>query len=97
MYLVADGVVQIVHGGQQLASIERNGYFGEMSILDGEPRSATALAATDCLLLKIRQEDFHQILSMHFDTALAVIQTLSRNLRAHVAQFTTPVAEDQHA
>ena len=87
LYLIVDGFVQIAHANEQLALLEPKDYFGEMSILDGEPRSATATAAVDCLLLKIRQEDFHQILAAHFDASLAVIKTLSRNLRTHVSMF----------
>lgn len=87
LFLIVDGFVQIAHANEQLALLNPQDYFGEMSILDGEPRSATATAATDCLLLKIRQEDFHQVLSMHFDASLAIIKTLSRNLRAHVAMY----------
>jgi CRP-like cAMP-binding protein len=87
LFLIVDGFVQISHAEEQLALLGPKDYFGEMSILDGEPRSATARAAVDCLLLKIRQEDFHQILSAHFDASLAVIKTLSRNLRTHVAMY----------
>ena len=87
LYLIVDGFVQIAHADEQLALLGAKDYFGEMSILDGEPRSATATAAVDSLLLKIRQEDFHQIMATHFDASLAVIKTLSRNLRKHVAMF----------
>ena len=95
LFLIVDGFVQISHADEQLALLGPKDYFGEMSILDGEPRSATATAAVDCLLLKIRQEDFHQILSSHFDASLAVIKTLSRNLRTHVAMYArTPRPND---
>jgi CRP/FNR family transcriptional regulator/CRP/FNR family cyclic AMP-dependent transcriptional regulator len=56
-------------------------YFGEMSILDGEPRSATAVAKADSLLLEIRQEEFHGILARHFEAALGIIKTLSERIR----------------
>ena len=92
LFLIVDGVVQIAHADEQLALLSAKDYFGEMSILDGEPRSATAIAAVDCLLLKIQQEDFHQILSAHFDASLAVIKTMSRNLRTHVAMYARSAA-----
>jgi CRP-like cAMP-binding protein len=87
LFIIVEGSVQIARRGEPLALLQARDYFGEMSILDGEPRSASATAFKDSLLLKISQEEFHEILSTHFDTALAVIKTLSRNLRAHVIQY----------
>ena len=87
LFIIVDGSVQISRSGEPLALLQTRDHFGEMSILDGEPRSASAVAVRDCLLLKISQEEFHDILSTHFDTALAVIKTLSRNLRSHVIQY----------
>jgi CRP-like cAMP-binding protein len=87
LFLIVDGSVDITRAGEAIAHLGPRDYFGEMSILDGEPRSATAVAASDCALITIRREEFHRILAMNFDAALAVIKTLSRNLRAHVAVF----------
>ena len=81
MFLIAEGEVQIHRGEGQLAVLRQQDYFGEMSILDGEPRSASASALTDCLLLRINQADFHDILSHHFEVALTIIRTLTRRLR----------------
>ena len=81
MYLIAEGTIKIHVGDEELAQLTVRDYFGEMSILDGEPRSASATAASDCLLLRVKQEDFHYILSQRFDVALNIIQTLTRRLR----------------
>lgn len=55
LYLVGEGAVKISkrgRGGQEetLGFIEPGNFFGEMSLLDGEPRSATAVAAQPTLL-----------------------------------------------
>ena len=81
MFLIAEGEVRIHRGEAQLAVLKRQDHFGEMSILDGEPRSASASAHTDCLLLRINQADFYDILSHHFEVALTIIRTLTRRLR----------------
>jgi len=82
MFLIVEGNIKIHIGEDQLAQLTVQDYFGEMSILDGEPRSASATAISDCLLLRIKQDDFHYILSQRFDVALNIIQTLTRRLRS---------------
>ena len=82
MFLIAEGEVRIHQNGSELAILREQDYFGEMSILDGEPRSASAAAASDCLLLRINQSGFHDILSNHPEVALAIIRTLSQRLRS---------------
>ena len=81
MFLIVEGEVNIHQDNEQLAVLKSQDYFGEMSILDGEPRSASATAITDCLLLRIQQADFYHILSQRFEVALTIIQTLTRRLR----------------
>ena len=81
MFLIVEGEVRIYRGEMELAVLKEKDYFGEMSILDGEPRSASVTALSDCLLLRISQADFHEILSGHFEAALAIIRTLTRRLR----------------
>jgi len=81
MFLIVEGEVEIHRDTESLAVLGRHDYFGEMSILDGEPRSATVTARSDCLLLRLRQSDFYGILERHFNVALTIIHTLTRRLR----------------
>jgi CRP-like cAMP-binding protein len=81
LYVVVEGAVSIRKGGRVLRTLRDRDSFGEMSILDGEPRSAAAVADADSVLLEIRQEQFHDILARHFEVAVAVIRTLSRRIR----------------
>ncbi len=59
--------------------------FGEMALLENEPRSATVTAATDCHLLEIAQEDFLGLIERDRDLGckllLRLAQLLSRHLR----------------
>tara|TARA_Y100000588_G_scaffold386189_1_gene481200 strand:- start:110 stop:565 length:456 start_codon:yes stop_codon:yes gene_type:complete len=81
MFLIVEGSVRIHTDALALAVLGEKDYFGEMSILDGEPRSASATADTDCLLLRIDQDNFQTILSNHFEVALTIIRTLTQRLR----------------
>ena len=81
MFLIVEGEIEIHRESKPLAVLKSHDYFGEMSILDNEPRSATATARADCLLLRIRQSDFYDILERHFNVALTIIHTLTGRLR----------------
>ena len=81
MFLIVEGNVLIHRNERDLAELKAKDYFGEMSILDGEPRSASATATSDCLLLRIKQADFHEILSQRVQVAMTIIKTLTQRLR----------------
>jgi len=82
LYLVLDGRVRIDRDEQVIAELGERECFGEMSILDGAPRSATATAIEDTNLLKIARDDFQEILSEKPEIALGVIKVLSRRVQA---------------
>jgi small-conductance mechanosensitive channel/CRP-like cAMP-binding protein len=57
LFVVAEGRAAVsVEPGGELATIEAGGYFGEMSLLTGEPRSATVSARGDCRVFEIEAE-----------------------------------------
>jgi CRP/FNR family cyclic AMP-dependent transcriptional regulator len=82
MFLIVEGQVRIHVGDTQLSMLGAAEPFGEMGVLDGEPRSAAATAVSDCLLLRIRKDDFHRILFRSPEASLAVLKTLCLRLRA---------------
>ena len=94
MYVIADGSVRIHDGDKTLASLPQGAFFGELSILDGETRSATATAETDCLLLVIRQDSFRRILSKQFDVTDNLLKILARRIREHSTQLQQEQNED---
>jgi small-conductance mechanosensitive channel/CRP-like cAMP-binding protein len=63
MYVVASGrvVVRLEPEGREVATIERGGYFGEMSLLTGEPRTATVVARGDVHVIEIDAEVFRRL------------------------------------
>jgi CRP-like cAMP-binding protein len=67
MFIVLSGTVRVVVGPerQEVARIGRGGYFGEMSLLTGEPRSATVLASGDVVVVEIDAELFRRIGAIH--------------------------------
>jgi len=81
MFLIVDGEVSIERGETPLKMLGPKDFFGEMSIIDGEPRSASALAQKDCLLLRIDKQDFQELLSTYNSAAVSVVRALNRRLR----------------
>lgn len=90
-YLILGGAVRIsrfVAGmGEEALSILRPGsYFGEMSLIDEAPRSATAIAHERCRLFMMRRRDLEDLLFVDRDLAYELlwnfVRTLSRRLRA---------------
>ena len=86
LYVVATGQVKVVligeDGREVILSVMGPGeFFGEMSLLDDEPRSAHVIAMEDSSLAVLRREDFEGILTSTPQIALALLRELSRRLR----------------
>jgi CRP/FNR family cyclic AMP-dependent transcriptional regulator len=58
LYIVKRGSVALSAHGQALESVGEGGLFGEMAVIDREPRSATAVAESDCDLVTIDKRRF---------------------------------------
>ena len=78
---------------------ENGVYFGEMSLLENDPRSATVTASTDCRLLELHQKDCLELIqhnpAMGAKLLLRLAQLLSRHLRKtnqDVVKLTTALA-----
>jgi small-conductance mechanosensitive channel/CRP-like cAMP-binding protein len=67
MFVVANGtaVVTLEPYGQEVATIEAGGYFGEMSLLTGEPRTATVVARGDTQVIEIDANLFRRLGATH--------------------------------
>lgn len=87
MYLLLEGRIRIACeslSGREITLdiLKDGGFFGEMALLDGEPRSATAVAETPGQLLVLRRADFQSFLHRSPAASIALLAFLSRRLRA---------------
>jgi CRP-like cAMP-binding protein len=64
-----------------LALLGRGDAFGELALLDGEPRSTDAVAREETQLLSLHQEDFRRFLSERPQVAMGLLAVLSRMVR----------------
>ena len=86
VFLVMSGTVKITRVNDEgkeviLAMLGEYEIFGEMAIIDGEARSANALAQEDCKLVAISSEDFISILKDNFSVSLALMGEMAKRLR----------------
>lgn len=79
-YVVAQGSVSVRVGlpEVEVARLGRGQYFGEMSLLTGEPRAASVIAAEDSLLLEVARPTFAAILAQVPELAAALADLLAR-------------------
>jgi len=82
MYIIEQGNVRIHKGANTLAILKDKEVFGELSLLDADTRSATATTETDCVLYKIDQEPFYELLDERPEVARGFIKILCQRLRA---------------
>lgn len=87
LYIVDSGQVKVSkineEGKEVVLSILGAGdHFGEMSLIDDEPRSASIITKTTCEFTLIRKQDFEQVLDANPQLALAMMRCLCQRLRA---------------
>ena len=81
MYIIYTGDILIHVGKTTVAVLHEKEVVGELSLLDAEPRSATAIAKTDCVLFKIEQEAFYELINSRPEIARGFIKILCNRLR----------------
>ena len=93
-YLVARGEValRVLLGGgeKEVARLQRGAFFGEMSLLTGEPRTATVVAVGDAALLGVDREAFSRVLAADE----AVMEELARIIAGRKAELATARKQD---
>lgn len=99
LYLIEAGDVEVSHGEGHghvaLATLGPKQYFGELSLIDGAPRSATVTAKTDVHLLVLDRADFVDFIHRDPDAALRVMGDLAARLR-HTNDLVAAATEDMH-
>lgn len=80
-FLILDGSARVDVSPRKRAKLKPGDYFGEMSLLDGGPRSATVTADTPLRLLVIKRRDFATLLREAPDLTQSLLTTLSRRVR----------------
>jgi CRP/FNR family transcriptional regulator, cyclic AMP receptor protein len=86
LFVLRDGRVKVVLIGEDgreviLGVLEPGAHFGELALIDDQPRSAHVIAMEDAQLLVLRREDFKRRVEANPTVAWALLSELSRRLR----------------
>jgi uncharacterized membrane protein len=85
LFIIDDGAVEISYGEGRgrvsLATLFNGQYFGELSLFDGAPRSATATASKQSRLIRLDRDDLVDFVNKNPSAALRIIAEMSERLR----------------
>ncbi|MBZ0144284.1 MAG: cyclic nucleotide-binding domain-containing protein [Rhodocyclaceae bacterium] len=86
VYFILSGVLKVLVSDEEgreviLSNLGQGEFFGEMGVLDDNPRSATVVTNTPCELVVISKADFKRCLAENFDVSLYIMRSLVKRLR----------------
>jgi CRP/FNR family transcriptional regulator, cyclic AMP receptor protein len=82
LFVIKSGQVRIQIGNKTVTELGADSIFGEMALIDNEPRSATAIAVTEAELVPVSEKQFLFLVSQTPYFALKVMRVLAQRLRA---------------
>ena len=94
VFMILEGRIKVTILGDDgreiiLSMLGPGDFFGEMALLDNEPRSATAIAVEDTELLSLHRTDFQSVMGNNPGISAALIKVLSTRLRRANHQIST--------
>ncbi|HUO47880.1 MAG TPA: Crp/Fnr family transcriptional regulator, partial [Acidimicrobiales bacterium] len=79
LVLAGEAVCEL--GGKTVARFETGDFFGEVAVLDGQPRTATVRALTDMDVLVLSPAEFHEMVGLSPQVAHRVLRAMANRLR----------------
>jgi len=80
-FFIVEGTASVRRGGRKVATLEPGRYFGELSLLDRKPRSATVVSETPMTLLVLEQRRFNALLDDMPTLSHKLLMAMSQRLR----------------
>ncbi len=89
LYFISEGSLEVSMDSEwgeniKLATLEEGSSFGEMSVIDELPRSATITANTNATVISLRKGDFDRILDSHPKIGVQILKGLAQFLCTHL-------------
>ena len=84
-YVIVEGAAKVVKGkivtAKSEATLGPGDFFGELSLLDGEARSATVVAASDMTAIRVERTAFRRLLRENPDLSIKLLEGMARRTR----------------
>ena len=80
-FVIVEGEVKVMQGNRVIARAGPGEFFGEISLLDGGPRSATVIAATPVVAIRLFKSSFDRIVTQEPKVAAKILAVVARRLR----------------
>lgn len=88
LYIIISGNVEVFNGDTVLDRLGPRQLFGEMALLDAEPRAASVRTVTETRLLHLDQEAFYELMDDRIEIAYGVIHVIVKRLRMNMLEVT---------
>jgi CRP-like cAMP-binding protein len=88
-YMIIDGKVEVRKGRKVLATLSKGQFFGEMSLIDGKPRSADVVAIQPTRCFTLSTWVFSALIKEHPELVLPMLKELAKRLRTAQSSVTS--------
>jgi CRP-like cAMP-binding protein len=95
MFAIVTGRVQVSKAGVPLVELRKGGYFGELILFDGAPRSATAVAAEETVVVAIEREGLARLLQRDVELAVKLLWVMGRVMAGRLRNTTYSLSMGQ--
>jgi len=98
VYFIIEGTFEVIKDSDwgetvKLTTLTEGNSFGEMSVIDDQPRSATVVSKTKAWVLKLKKDNFNIIVDRYQDIGLILLKRMSHFLCRHVRQSNEALAD----
>lgn len=80
-FVIVEGEVKVLQGNRVIARAGPGEFFGEISLLDGGPRSATVVAETPVAAIRLFKSSFDRVVTQEPKVAAKILAVVARRLR----------------
>jgi CRP/FNR family cyclic AMP-dependent transcriptional regulator len=80
-YVILEGEAKVTRKGRKLNELYPGDFFGEVSLLDGGPRTATVTAETPIVAIRLFRKEFAKLISADPEIALKIVAELASRIR----------------
>jgi CRP-like cAMP-binding protein len=81
MYVIVSGTVRVHDGDRTIVHLGDRDVFGELAILDPEPRSMSITAAEPTFLFRLDRDSFYELMADHIEIVKGVLHVICQRLR----------------